>query len=542
MSQYLWERDSSVKFFEIIGDSQKPLFNLFAPSNGEDYDLIKSRPVLQKCFESCLDGFPSATLQIPQIQAIDLVAKKIILNGYNEQGVKKFDDRLCTNDVAKAKIRDIFPGLNIEYEVIMLPSRKPDQGENRLEKNKNTPKKIWAVRPPVALPIDRSKTFENLYTLESKKIQWILELLNAGKHIALTGVSGSGKTHFTQAIANELGSKIHVVYTTWDNFCHKYWNHVRWLIEAKNNQANAQWKSFEEQFNTIDLLIIDDIEALWGKGKSSTQYLLQKIVRRHPEMRLIITSKIPFKDIPWMKKTPTEDGPSGSEVSSIFEEIRNLNLIMTTKPEEDISRKVAQTQWELFLQRKGDMFLPKQLPAEILDLLSRRVNQSFYEQIFEAIRMECRDFSYSSYESIFDIIHNFVSKKIKPDPEEIIDVIIDSLLEEGSELGWLMGLKTKGIDVSLYDKKEIRQRLNGAVSFRKSNSLESIVLRLCVYFIRQYLNIPFADIWGCFNGKTTCNAIFKDTADRLTDPNAQRIREIIFSKIQDFLNRAYGIK
>jgi hypothetical protein len=123
---------------------------------------------------------------------------------------------------------------------------------------------------------------------------------------------------------------------------------------------------------------------------------------------------------------------------------------MLQPPAKEKSEKIIQDQWKRFLNKKNDLFLPMELPVGVVNFLAKKVNPSLYEQIFESIKLNSS--SNFSCEELFKIIQNLVSEKIRPEPEEIIEIIIDSFANNGKDISKHIAL---GTDITLWDKKEI---------------------------------------------------------------------------------------
>lgn len=81
----------------------------------------------------------------------------------------------------------------------------------------------------------------------------------------LRGNIGSGKTHILQAIAKYIimksGAKL--LYLSAEDFMHNFIKALR----------NDDMLAFKEQFKTLDVLIIDDIQFLCGKNKTQLEFL-----------------------------------------------------------------------------------------------------------------------------------------------------------------------------------------------------------------------------------------------------------------------------
>lgn len=100
------------------------------------------------------------------------------------------------------------------------------------------------------------------------------------------GGVGLGKTHLLQAIGNELiskDSKKKVVYTTTEQFMND-------LLEALQK---TRGEIFRKKYRTIDLLIIDDIQFLFGREKTQEEFFHTFNTLHDHQKQIIISADRP---------------------------------------------------------------------------------------------------------------------------------------------------------------------------------------------------------------------------------------------------------
>ena len=104
------------------------------------------------------------------------------------------------------------------------------------------------------------------------------------------GKVGLGKTHLLQSIGNYVrardGSK-KIVYTTSERFTTELVNSI------KNNSANK----FKEEYQKVDLLIIDDVQFLAGKEKTQQEFFHIFNSLHNLNKQIVISSDRPPKSI-----------------------------------------------------------------------------------------------------------------------------------------------------------------------------------------------------------------------------------------------------
>ncbi len=132
-------------------------------------------------------------------------------------------------------------------------------------------------------------TFDNFVTGPSNRDAYVASLFavsNPGTNnpIFLYSKSGLGKTHLLNAIGNEYKNKYpnsKVLYITTDDFISEF---VRFI---KGNKDSENLKDF---FNTVDILMVDDIQFLAGKEDTQVMFfnVFNLLVSQHKQ--IILTS------------------------------------------------------------------------------------------------------------------------------------------------------------------------------------------------------------------------------------------------------------
>ena len=119
-----------------------------------------------------------------------------------------------------------------------------------------------------SMPVQADRTFENFVVGPSNKESYMASLavaMNPGRKtynpLFIYGDSGLGKTHLLCAIGNYIKNKFperKILYIS----CMDYVNNVGKAIKNKTIE------DYKNQLNSLDILIVDDIQLLAGKEKS----------------------------------------------------------------------------------------------------------------------------------------------------------------------------------------------------------------------------------------------------------------------------------
>ena len=104
------------------------------------------------------------------------------------------------------------------------------------------------------------------------------------------GGVGLGKTHLIQAVGNKIiqdDPKKRVLYTSSDMFVKDFLHHIRFKKGG-----------FSEKYNSVDVLIIDDMQFIAGKEKTQEEFFHTFNTLHQANKQIIITSDRPPQNIP----------------------------------------------------------------------------------------------------------------------------------------------------------------------------------------------------------------------------------------------------
>lgn len=219
--------------------------------------------------------------------------------------------------VLKAAIhQELGEGGKLEYQILMGPksagsyasAQTNGDSENELHpgylsNTKVNPFIIPGIRQLKVDPhLNKNYTFDNFIEGDCNKLARSAGMAIARKPggtafnpLVIYGQVGLGKTHLAQAIGNEalaLHKKKNILYCTTESFTNQ-------IIQAiKNNAINE----FVAYCQTIDLLILDDIQFLANKQK--TQEIFFHIFNHlhQNDKQIILTSDRPPKDLDGMEE------------------------------------------------------------------------------------------------------------------------------------------------------------------------------------------------------------------------------------------------
>ena len=179
------------------------------------------------------------------------------------------------------RLRELWIGENPTIDVINIfvqtpttrPLNKPE--ENRLTKSRETVFSNAGVatesRPEISAPLDSRFTFSNFVVGKPNELAYaaarrVADSVGAPFNpLFLYGGVGLGKTHLMHAIANQTRAKFperRVVYLSAEKFMFHFIRALRFKDTV----------SFKEQFRSVDLLMIDDVQFINGKEATQEEF------------------------------------------------------------------------------------------------------------------------------------------------------------------------------------------------------------------------------------------------------------------------------
>ena len=231
------DQDVSISWSKIISELKKSL----------DKDTFQNwiKPIN---FETQLDT--SLTLSVPTRFLRDWIIKNyasVIKRAYQDQGITV--EKLSI--IVKENNNRIIPGTEVVYQDI-------DNDED-------------TYYDDISAPLDPQFTFDNFIVGKPNELAYAAAQRVAQSEVVsfnplfLYGGVGLGKTHLMHAVAwniKKRNPKKNVVYLTAEKFMYQFIKALRF----KNIM------SFKEQFRSVDVLMIDDVQFIIGKDNTQEEF------------------------------------------------------------------------------------------------------------------------------------------------------------------------------------------------------------------------------------------------------------------------------
>jgi chromosomal replication initiator protein len=179
------------------------------------------------------------------------------------------------------RLRELWVGENSTIDVINVfvqtPTTRPlnRPAENRAAKSQggvfSNANRATESRPEISAPLDSRFTFSNFVVGKPNELAYAAARRVADSDDApfnplfLYGGVGLGKTHLMHAIANHTRAKFperRVVYLSAEKFMFHFIRALRFKDTV----------SFKEQFRSVDLLMIDDVQFINGKEATQEEF------------------------------------------------------------------------------------------------------------------------------------------------------------------------------------------------------------------------------------------------------------------------------
>lgn len=248
--------DNSSDFFsEYKLDLQKKL-------DEQDYNKWFSSVELSELTNSEL------ILKAPSKFVRDWIMREFIENKKSSQNIEKIAKNI---------------NKNIKKVTIISPSQETKASFNSYKKSQDSEEKIVNLSKynnvfAYGTELNQKFTFENFVSADYNKFalsmakiaakieQSQLDLFEDNIPLFIHGGVGMGKTHLAQAVAwkiKEENDSKKVVYLSAEKFMYHFVQSVR----------NNNMMDFKEQFRSVDVLIIDDVQFIAGKKSTQEEFM-----------------------------------------------------------------------------------------------------------------------------------------------------------------------------------------------------------------------------------------------------------------------------
>ncbi len=295
----------------------------------------------------------------------------------------------------------------------------------------------------------------------------------------LYGGVGLGKTHLMQSIGNFIHRQykhLNVYYTPAENIMTE-------LIEAiQKNQQMA----FKKKYRTKDILLIDDIQFLYGKERLQEEIFHTFNYLYSQGKQVVITSDRPPKEILTLEERLTSRFQGG--------------LVVDLQPP-DLETRIA------ILQKKAESENIK-LPANVAYYIASKVKSNIRE--LEGCLIRLLALSSLSGQEV---------------TEQLAEEVLKDLLGSGGKITKEVILKNV-IEEFGFSETELKSR--------KRTQKLALARQTSMYLIRTFLNLSLVEIGDFFGGKdhtTVIHAIEKIEKLKHTDFSYKQNLERIINRI-----------
>lgn len=356
------------------------------------------------------------------------------------------------------------------------------QGDRPVKTQKNTRRLILSHD---GTKLQERYTFENFVVGKNNEFAHAAALAvseapgEAYNPLFLYGGVGLGKTHLMQAIGNFVRrhhKNLNVYYTQAENIMNE-------LIDAI--QKNQQM-SFKKKYRNKDILLIDDIQFLYGKERLQEEIFHTFDYLYTQGKEIVITSDRPPKEILTLEERLTSRFQGG--------------LVVDLQPP-DLETRIA------ILQKKSDLENIK-LPTNVAYYIASRVKSNIRELEGCLIRLLALS-SLSGHEVT----------------EELAEEVLKALLGANARLTKDIILKKVSAEFG-FSEDDIK-------GTKRTEKL-ALSRQVAMYLIRTSLNLSLAEIGDFFGGKdhsTVIYAVEKIKNLKDSDPEFHQKMERITNRI-----------
>ncbi|MDE5767383.1 MAG: chromosomal replication initiator protein DnaA [Malacoplasma sp.] len=327
------------------------------------------------------------------------------------------------------------------------------------------------------ITLNKNLTFED-YTIgifnkdAYKAANFIFDGNNSWKTLLIYANTGLGKTHFLHAIGNKYESLFpekNILYIQTEDFLEKIYRSI--------SEGGTKIEEFKNSFNDVDLLLIDDIQFLNNKEKLN-EIFFNIFNKLNSNNKLIIMT--------------SDKLPSSLKIDDRMISRFNSGLnIKINKPDIDSIKKIV-----INKIKKSNIKNTFSLPA--IEYIAFRFNNDI--RSLEGILNKIYFFLLGNINGN-EIINE---KKIK----EIIDLDSEnSITDFAKQINPEIVIETVCLSYGVS---------KSAVTSKKRNKEFSFVRKVCMYILREKLNLSYNEIGSFFSNRNHATVIesIKDIEDK----------------------------
>ena len=216
-------------------------------------------------------------------------------------GVTFLESHLGEMEKAFEETTGLKRAVRLQFDEKIKPKRKKQTTEQKaLEKTAQKMENLALMHSFTGLNL--KYTFENFVEGENSKFAYRIAKLIAqtpGERkynpLFLSGSVGVGKTHLMHAIGHEVlknfQNKLKIRYTSAEEFTNK-------LVDSINSKERTEkMRQFRELYRSVDVLLIDDIQFIEGKGRTEEEIFNTFKALYNAGKQLVFASDRPLNEL-----------------------------------------------------------------------------------------------------------------------------------------------------------------------------------------------------------------------------------------------------
>ena len=303
----------------------------------------------------------------------------------------------------------------------------------------------------------------------------------------LYGDVGLGKTHLMQAVGNailEKDSSKKVLYTTSEQF----------VIELVDSIKDNKISEFREKYRTLDVLMIDDIQFIGGKDRCQEEFFYTFTHLTQADKQVIITSDRPPRNISKLD----------ARLTSRFEGGNGLTW--------DIKKPDYETRFAILKKKVQNEKL--EISDECIEIIAKK----FKDNVREIEGVLNRLIAYSTLSN-----------------KEITKELVVSLIHDMDDS---KPSKALNMDTVIYEVCKFYDIEPDSINTSSRKSEILTIRQICMYVIKEVLDLPLDKIGERFGGKThstVINSIDKIKAKMNSDEKFRDSIDEIITNIENLI-------